>query len=106
MKNHRVLLDKKTLDELFQDATPADTSKIIIALYRMVFPEWDDLETIGPWPRISRETALDLMGRFKRIAPAAALAWMNAGFSVVEAPADLRFLEVDRSACTPKVEKD
>lgn len=73
MKNKPLTPEKIT--ELFKDKL---ASEAILELYRYAFPDWDKIEHIKGFPRISQNTAefiLELLpvdGRFL---------WLNKGFS-------------------------
>ena len=84
---------RETIDRVFEDAhTQAD---YIIGLYKCVYPEWDEIETIDGHPKINGKTnryifeksmefdrKLNKMRSFPDLPLMLGGGWMNSGFSV------------------------
>lgn len=85
--SERIRLDPKAVESAVKEA---DTeSSALIAIYRMVYPNWDDIESVGdddqPWPACS-ETTWKRICRFFMDNPKTAGVmpggiWLNNGFS-------------------------
>ena len=96
-----IQLDERTVDQLFKDN--GHQVDVALAIYKMVFPNWDDIVSIDGWPSVNSSTANKLMGKFikfDRVNHPTVFAgglWMNKGFSIAESPNDLRDYEVDLS---------
>ena len=78
-------LDKIDIEECFVDTS--DTAEVIVKLYKMVFPNWDNIKKINRWPKIGKEVSEFLWDKFisfdKKYHPRsmAGMTWMNKGFS-------------------------
>ena len=62
----------------------------IVSIYRMVFPEWDDIEKIGGWPQCNKKTwaaicRIAMAWDEKNTECMAGGCWMNNGFSSSDA---------------------
>ena len=79
-----VKLTSDMIDECFKDKT--HQHDVIIALYKIVFPQWDDIEKIEGWPRVNKLTWGHICTKFfefdKQHHPTvmAGGCWMNSGF--------------------------
>jgi len=94
-----IKLDKKSIDKLFND-TKKNEIEIIIDLYKIAFPNWDNIKSIPKWPSISKETNLYIFGKFidfNKGTPKSALMWMNKGFSSDE---NMKSWVIDLSTAT------
>lgn len=82
-----IVLDPKLVAAAIKDA--ATQTDAVIAVYRMVYPNWDDIDTIGdaiiPWPQCNKTTAVNICrlfidrGQQGNTMPGGL--WMNKGFS-------------------------
>lgn len=78
-------LDKQDIEEVFANAE--NTPDVVIGLYTMAFPNWDDIKKIKGWPKIGKEVSKLLWDKFiafdKKNHPRslAGGVWMNHGFS-------------------------
>ena len=74
------------IDLFFEDKD--DQSEVFLGLYKFVFPEWDNIESINGYPTISNATSQYIFERFiafdKIFHPdvMAGGLWMNRGFSI------------------------
>jgi hypothetical protein len=63
---------------------------ILIHLYRMVFPNWDDIERMDGWPKVNKATSRwiwDKFVAFDKVYHPDVMnggAWFNSGFSCQE----------------------
>ncbi len=87
-KGRRIKLDKDAVEAAFAQAT--DQGEYLLALYRMVWPEWDQIEAISGYPAVNDTTwkalcklAMDADQRLGMEAQNVMVggAWMNRGFS-------------------------
>lgn len=80
-----MIISKKQVDACFEGKTSQE--QWIVDLYKIVFPEWDDIEKIDGWPKVEEELAQYIMRKameFDRIHHPNVMAggaWMNNGFS-------------------------
>ena len=106
----RIKLDKAAVESLFEEST--QQSDILIGLYRMVFPDYDQIEELDGWPTVNVGTWVEIARRFRdfdlRHHPEvmAGGLWMNTGFSSLEAADDLKDWEVDLSTCSVRWKQD
>ncbi len=85
MSKKLVRLDMKKIKELFEDSE--HQSDVLIELYRMVFPEWDNIKRIVGWPAVNPETHKEITRLFREfdkkhhpdVCPGGL--WLNKGFS-------------------------
>lgn len=99
MGNVRIKLDPKVVEQTILDAR--NQSDAALALYRQVIPDFNQVISVGHWPKITQSTSVKIFGVFdKRFGAAGSLLWMNNGFGSLDAPADLPdwTVEVDLSA--------
>jgi hypothetical protein len=79
-------LTRETIDKIFEEAE--DQGQYFVALYRAIYPNWDDIETVTEWPKISKETGVYIMQKaidFDKVHHPDVInggLWMNKGFSV------------------------
>ncbi len=100
-------LDKQKIIDLFAIENTS-TVEIMISIYKMVFPNWDDIESIDGWPTISNFTSHKIFGLFMAfdaknnpdVLPGGL--WMNKGFSTLKSDHLLDWV-VDMSTCTIKL---
>jgi len=98
-----IILNEQEVNYLFH--TAVDQSEPFFALYRAVFPDWDDIKSIDNWPKVNDATNKRLFDLFikldRRLHPDVLSGglWMNRGFSSLDAPADLTDWEVDYTDC-------
>jgi len=106
MKYKYIKLDEQKIIELFKNEI--HSADIVVAIYKMVFPNWDDIKTIEGWPTISPNTSRKLFSMFMTfdikhhpdVIPGGA--WMNKGFSVLRGENLIDWM-VDLSTCTVAV---
>jgi hypothetical protein len=73
---------------------------VALAIYKMVWPNWDDIESIDGWPSVTNETANKIMKwfiEFDKVHHPDVFAgglWMNKGFSTSDSEW-LIYFEVD-----------
>jgi len=85
-------LDKKKVDALFAEGE--HQAEVMTDLFRMIYPNWDDVEKVLDFPTANEFTRRELCGRFvafdKQHHPAvmAGGLWLNNGFSNDETLAD------------------
>ena len=80
-----IRLDEKAVKAIFE--TAENQSDALIALYRMVFPEWDRITKIDGWPTCNKQTWTSICRLFMNlderkhadVMPGGM--WMNNGFS-------------------------
>lgn len=95
-------LNQKEVEKLFEECN--HQSDVIIGIYKMVFPQWNDIEKIDGWPTINKETSEKLFKLFiafdKKYHPGvmAGGLWMKNGFSTL-AGDNLALWEVDSETC-------
>ena len=83
----RKILTEQEIDEIFEFSR--DQSEACVALYRLAFPEWDELKCIKGWPVVGKEAGLYISKKFmafdRKHHPAFLNGglWMNKGFSTV-----------------------
>lgn len=78
-------LSKEFIDQVFDDHT--DQGEVIATLWKHVFPQWDDIESIEGYPQCSEECWVYIANKFRvfdkehhpDVMPGGA--WMNWGFS-------------------------
>lgn len=81
----RRTLTKKEIDNIFE--TAPDQTVACVELYKLAFPDWDNITSINPWPLIGNEAGLYIMGKFmefdRKHHPNVMNGglWMNKGFS-------------------------
>lgn len=97
-------LDQEAIEQLFLDLD--HQVDVALAIYKMAFPNWDDIVSIDGWPSINKKTANALMQHFisfdRRHHPEVFSGglWMNKGFSQAEEPNDLNDYEIDLDGVT------
>lgn len=80
--NGLVKLTKETIDEIF--LVYQDQGEAVIALYRHVYPEWDDIELVGGYPKVSYATNEYIFGKFFELVGTHLNVWFNSGFSCLD----------------------
>lgn len=94
-----ISLTQESIDTIFNTAT--HQTDYIIALYRVAFPDWDNIASVDGHPQISKHTATHIFERaiaFDKINHADVMAggaWLNKGFSTLESLPDWRILPCD-----------
>ena len=97
-----MLIDKKDVDKIFDEST--HQSDVCIALYKLVFKNWDNIIKIEGWPTIGKKGGEYIMSKcidfdskhHKKVLKGGL--WMNKGFSTLSSE-DLDDWEVDLSSC-------
>jgi len=98
----RRILNSKQIHAIFE--TSNDQSEACVALYRLAFPEWDELKSIDGWPGIGKEAGDFIWKRFmefdRKHHPGVFNGglWLNSGFSTLEG-ADLGPWELCTDNC-------
>ena len=96
-------LNKDKIDELFE--TENHQANVMVGLYKMVFPNWDEIKSVDDWPKIGKQGAYYLAEKFMafdrkhhpNVMPGGI--WLNNGFSSDETLEDF---EVVRCKVTLK----
>ena len=57
-----IKLDKEKVDKLFETCTHQED--VAVELYRIVYPNWDNIKSIDGYPYINKETGSYLMKKF------------------------------------------
>mgnify|MGYP001600303347 CR=1 FL=1 len=57
-----VKLSAKQIDECFEGKT--SQADVVIAIYRIVFPQWDEIQQISGWPRCNKNTGKYIWRKF------------------------------------------
>ena len=84
----RTTLKSQDIDAIF-DAHD-NQEAVLNALYRLAFPEWDDIKSVDGWPAVGKEAGLYIMRKFmafdRKHHPAVFNGglWMNNGFSIYD----------------------
>ena len=79
-------LTQEVIDKIFEDAE--DQCQYFVALYRAIYPNWDNIQSVPEWPQISEPTANYIMQKaigFDKVHHPNVInggLWMNKGFSV------------------------
>jgi hypothetical protein len=95
--SNRIRLSAAAVQACFENQT--HQGDVLIALYRLVFPDWDDIDQIEGWPSVNEKTwkAIARMSMdFDKVHHPNVMAggcWMNSGFSTMHG-AKLRDWEV------------
>ena len=107
-----IQLSKEIIDQLFEyelkEVNPHQ-SNILIKLYKIAYPNYDNIEKIENWPTIGKETSTYLFDKFiqfdKRIHAnvMAGGLWMNSGFSWDDSMPNWI---IDNSKCIIKYKED
>ena len=97
----RTKLTKEMIDKFIEESEcEADA---VFKIYRHVFPEWDDIESIGKWPTITQPTSVYIFNAMATKFKETPWIWFNKGFSFIDArERGLKDFEVDRSTCNIK----
>ena len=83
---------------------PCSQLDVMLALYKIAFPQWDNIAAVDGWPKVSHRTweyICDLFREFdRRMAPGvfAGGAWMNQGFSTLGSE-NMPDWKIDTSGC-------
>jgi hypothetical protein len=86
MKPKTVELTQEVIDKIFEEAE--DQGQYFVALYRAIYPDWNDVLKVTEWPKLSKETGTYIMQKaidFDKIHHPDVInggLWMNKGFSV------------------------
>ena len=57
-----IFLKKEDIDAIFEEGE--HQAEVALALYRLVYPDWDDIESIDGWPKAGPEVSAYLMEKF------------------------------------------
>jgi hypothetical protein len=93
----RIRLSEAAVRACFENQT--DQGAVLLAIYRLVFPAWDDIEQIEGWPSVNDTTWKAIARLFMNFdawhhpGVLAGGCWMNSGFSTMHG-AKLRDWEV------------
>ena len=107
-----IKLTKKTIDQIFDNELKENKPQqhnILIKLYKLALPGYDNIEKIENWPTIGKETSNYLFDKFiqfdKKIHPnvMAGGLWMNNGFSWDN---NMRNWVIDNSKCIIKYKEN
>lgn len=83
-------LKKETIDRIFEEETKAkkpNHGNVLVAIIKLAIPDFDEIEAVNHFPRISHKTNSYLFDKFiefdKKFHPKAApgFLWLNHGFS-------------------------
>jgi len=80
-------ITKNNVDRCFEFKSQGE---VVVALYRLAFPDWDDIVSIKGWPKVSIDTNQYIFERFiefDRIHHPEALGgglWMNKGWGTTK----------------------
>jgi len=85
-----IKLDQEEVRALFR--TSENQSDIVLALYKMVYPDWDDIKSIEGYPTINPKTNEEIFGMFRIFdrnhCPDQSILrgalWFNKGFSTLK----------------------
>lgn len=83
----KIILDSNKIDEIFQEND--HQIDVTIALYKLVYPNWNDITLVDGYPTINEFTSKYIMGKFiefdKKYHPDVMNGgcWMNKGFSAL-----------------------
>ena len=84
----KVKIDKAEVDKIFAEET--HQADVVAKLYRLVFKDWDRIESVRQWPRCSRETGQYIGSKFMDFDIAhhpkvmRGGLWMSCGFSTLD----------------------
>jgi len=112
MESKQITLNPDTVADIFKNATTQ--ADYLIPLYRMVFPNWDNIEKVNGWPQCNKNTWLKIArlcepvdqsinkqrGWDKQLMVGGA--WLNNGFSCHESPQGLEDWQIIPCAVTMK----
>ena len=94
-----ITLTNEQIAECFQDAT--HQQDIMVKLYRIAIPEWDNIKKLTGWPSINDYTWHQIARRFIEFDHKnypdcmAGGCWMNSGFSIDNTLQDNEILPID-----------
>lgn len=100
-----IKLTKEMIDKVFKDGMnekEPHQADVLIRIYKIAFPNWDNIKKINSWPRISKKTWMYIMSKFiafdKKYHPKVMNGgiWLNNGFSNNE---NIKDWVVDTSNC-------
>jgi len=107
---NKIILDKERVKVLFEKNT--HQQDVLIELYRMAYPNYDQLSKIDGWPTINKKTWMTIASLFRDFDAKhhpevmSGGCWMNTGFSTLDAADDLQDWEVDKTTCEIILKKD
>jgi hypothetical protein len=58
-----IRITKEKIDQIFE--VSKSQGEVLISLYRIAFPDFDDIKFIDGWPSISRDTSRYIADKFK-----------------------------------------
>jgi len=100
---NRIILDKEKVKLLFEENS--HQSDVLVGLYRMAYPDYDQIAKIDGWPTINQKTWMTIAGLFRDFdiehhpEVMSGGCWLNTGFSTLAATEDLKDWEVDLTTC-------
>ena len=59
-----ITLTKEQVDDAFGPATEYHQAAATTNLYKLVFPDWDEIKKINGWPKCGREIGTYIMEKF------------------------------------------
>jgi len=63
-----MILTKEEVDTIFEEAEEAEKphqQDYVVALYRAVFPDWDNITSVGGYPRYGQKLAFYILGKVR-----------------------------------------
>lgn len=97
-------LSKSMIDALFDFGIYNHQTDVIIAMYKLVFPEWDTILKVDGWPTLHKDTNEYIFRKFMRFdrefhpKVISGGLWLNNGFSSLESERlGVKEWEVDRT---------
>jgi hypothetical protein len=102
-----ITLNPKEVEELFEQHT--QQGDVLVALYKMVIPEWDNVKKVKGWPAVNDYTWKRICSLFQEfdsnhhpgVMPGGC--WMNTGFSTNH---DIPDWEVSMDNCTLEMNEE
>ena len=99
-------IKKEDIEKLFE--TCEHQQDVLVGIYKLVYPEWDDIEKIDGWPTCNKKTwgvVMDMFRPFDKIHHPDVMAggaWFDSGFSTSDGE-DLEDWQVRKAPFTLKV---
>jgi len=101
-------MNKQKVEKLFEGAE--HQGDVLLGLYQMIIPRWDEVEKIEHWPSVNSKTWHEIASLFQQfdrehhpeVLPGGA--WMNSGFSSTD-DESVDDWQVDLSSCEIKYQE-
>jgi hypothetical protein len=83
-----ILLDKKAIVQLFESSL--SQYDVVASLYKMVYPDWDNIQYVDGYPKVNEKTSKYLFDKFiefDRLHHPDVMhggMWMNCGFGMLD----------------------